>query len=267
MPRPDPRQLDLFSAPAVPWCPAPSDDASHDVLVEPIDPDTLDDAGLLEAFQASKLTETERLAVAIARRRPAGWQDAALRVWGRFFGFGQESEQRAVLGLARELSGRPVLEEILRRGRVPQSLNEDLIRAAAACGHPLPAELVRAGLHSRDGALREAAVTVAIPSGVEPLELRPLLTDQRSGVRDLTAIVLAEVGDPEARESLLLSLKARPSERGLDALATFMDEDAIIQLGQLARAHPKWVGHIRGLIEDSNHPKARSIIATLPVAT
>lgn len=99
---------------------------------------------------------------------------------------------------------------------------------------------------------------------MEPLELRTLLTDRQIAVRDLAAIVLAEVGDPEARGSLFLNLKARPSERGLDAL--FMDEDAIIQLGQLARAHPKGVGHIRGLIEDSAHPKAPSIIATLPIA-
>jgi hypothetical protein len=59
-------------------------------------------------------------------------------------------------------------------------------------------------------------------------------------------------------------LKARPSQRGLDALALFSDEDAIIQLGQLARTHPQWVGHIRALIEDSAHPKAPAIIATLP---
>lgn len=266
MPRPDPRQLDLFNAPTVPWCPAPSDDPGRVVLVEPIDPDALDDAGLLEAFHASKLTETERLAAAIVRRRPTGWQDAALHVWDRFVGFGQESELRAVLGLVRDLRGRRVLEEILRRGRVPQDLHEDLLRAAAACEHPLPVDMVRSGLRARDGALREAAVRIATPSGVEFVELRPLLADQESAVRDLAAIVLAEVGDPEARRSLFISLKARPSERGLDALALFMDEDAIIQLGQLARAHPQWVGHIRGLIEDSAHPKAASIITTLPIA-
>jgi hypothetical protein len=37
-------------------------------------------------------------------------------------------------------------------------------------------------------------------------------------------------------------------------------------LVQLARAHPQWVGHIRGLIGDSAHPKALWIIATLPIA-
>ena len=266
MPRPDPRQLDLFNAPTVSWCRAPSDDPGRVVLVEPIDPDALDDAGLLEAFQASKLTETERLAAAVAHRRPTGWQDAALRVWNRFCGFGQEGEQRAVLGLVRDLRGRCALKEILRRGGIPESLNEDLLRAAAACEYPLSADLVRSVLRSRDGALREAAVKIAIPSGLEPLELRPLLTDPESAVRDLAAIVLAEVGDPDARGSLFISLKVRPSERGLDALALSMDEDAIIQLGQLARAHPQWGGHIRGLIEDSAHPKAPSIIATLSIA-
>ena len=270
MPRPDPRQLDLFNTPVPPVRPPPSADVERDDPVAPVDPDTLDDATLLEAFRGSRLTDTQRLAEAIALRCPAGWQSAALHVWNRFFGFGHEAglpEHRAVLGLVRDLRGRSVLQEILRRGAVPEGANGDLLRAAAACEHPLPVDVVRSGLHARDRELREAAVRIAIASGVEPLELRPFLTDQVSAVRDLAAIVLAEMGDPDARGSLVLSLKARPSERGLDALALFADEDAVIQLGQLARAHPAWAAHIRGLIEDTAHPKASSIIATLPIAT
>lgn len=267
MPRPDPRQLDLFSGPTA----IPSQTVAHGketpVKSRSIDPDRLDDAQLLEAFRTSKLAETELLAAAITRRQPTGWQDAALHVWKRFFGFGQGRplpEQRAVLGLVRDLHGRCVLDDIVRRGAVPEGLNGDLLLAAAACAYPLKSDIVRSGLIARDDALREAALRIAIPSGVEPLELRPLLMDRQTGVRDLAAVVLAEVGDPEARPSLLLTLKARPSERGLDALALFMDEDAIIQLGQLARTHPHWVGHIRALIEDSAHPKGPSIIATFP---
>jgi len=266
MPRPDPRQLDLFGGPTT----APSQSAHGTqpaVTARSIDPDRLDDTQLLEAFRTSQLTETGLLAAVVARRRPTGWQDAATHVWNRFFGFGHGNplpEQRAVLGLVRDLGGRCVLEPILRRGGIPEGLNGDLLQAAAACNHPLTADLVRFGLLSRDEALREAALRIAIISGVEPLELRTLLTDRQIAVRDLAAVVLAEVGDPEARSSLLLTLKARPSQRGLDALALFSDEDAIIQLGQLARPHPQWVGHIRTLIEDSAHPKASAIIATLP---
>jgi hypothetical protein len=232
-----------------------------------VDPDDLDDKSLLEAFRTSMTTETVLLAAAIMRRRPTGWQEAATHVWNRFFGFGQGSplpEQRAVLGLVRDLGGRCVLEAILRRGSVPEGLNGDLLQAAAACDHPLATDLVRCGLLSRDEVLRETALRIAISSGVEPLELRTLLTDRQIAVRDLAAVVLAEVGDTEARSSLLLTLKARPSQRGLNALALFMDEDAIIQLGQLARAHPQWVVHIRALIEDSAHPKAPAIVARLP---
>jgi hypothetical protein len=267
MPRPDPRQLDLFSAPIRAPSQAVTQPAEAAVPFRSIDPDDLDDAKLLEAFRTSKLIETGILAEAIVRRQPTGWQDAAMYVWNRFFGFGHDRalpEQRAVLGLVRDLLGRCVLEEILRRGGVPEDLNADLLLAAAACEYPLKADLVRIGLLSRDEALRESALRIAIPSGVEPLELRPLLTDRQIGVRYLAAVVLAEVGDSEVRSSLLLSLKARPSQRGLDALALLMDEDAIIQLGQLARTHPQWVGHIRALIEDSAHPKAPAIVATLP---
>lgn len=267
MPRPDPRQLDLFSGPTAAPFQTAANGTQTAVTAKSIDPDRLGDAQLLEAFRTSQLTETGLLAAVVARRRPTGWQDAATHLWNRFFGFGHGNplpEQRAVLGLVRGLGGRCVLEAILRRGGIPEGLNGDLLQAAAACDHPLAADLVRFGLLSRDEALREAALRIAIPSGVEPLELRTLLTDRHIAVRDLAAVVLAEVGEPEARPSLLLTLKARPSERGLDALALFMDEDAIIQLGQLARAHPQWAVHIRALIEDSAHPKARAIVATLP---
>jgi len=267
MPRPDPRQLDLFSAPIRALSEVPTHSAEVAVPCRSIDPNDLDDAKLLEAFRASKLTETGLLAEAIVRRQPAGWQDATMHVWNRFFGFGHSlalPEQRAVLGLVRDLLGRSVLVEILRRGRIPEGLNAELLLAAAACEYPLKPELVRFGLLSRDEALRVSALRIAIPSGVEPLEIHPLLTDRQIAVRDLAAIVLVEAGASEARASLLLTLKPRPSKRGLDALALFMDEDAIIQLGQLARAHPQWVGHIRSLIEDTAHPKAPAIVATFP---
>ena len=266
MPRPDPRQLDLFSPPIRPRSEVPAHVADAAVPFRSVDPDDIDDKRLLGAFRTSKTTEAVLLAAAIVRRQPTGWQEAATHVWNRFVGFGHGRalpEQRAVLGLVRDLGGRYVLEAILRRAGVPEGLNGDLLQAAAACDHPLTADLVRFGLLSRDEALREAALRIAIPSGIEPLELRTLLTDRQIAVRDLAAVVLAEVGDPEARSSLLFTLKARPSERGLNALALFMDEDAIIQLGQLARAHPQWVVHIRALIEDSAHPKAPAIVATL----
>jgi len=267
MARPDPRQLDLFSTPIAAPAKVSTHSAAAALLFRSVDPEDLDDAKLLEAFRTSTLTGTGLLAEAIVRRQPPGWQDAAMHVWNRFFGFGHDNalpEQRAVLGLVRGLGGRCVLEGILRRDGIPKGLNADLLLAAAACEYPLKADLVRFGLLSRDEALRESALRIAIPSGVEPLELRPLLTDRQIAVRDMAAVVLAEVGDPEARAFLLLSLKARPSGRGLEALALFMDEDAIIQLGQLARSHPQWVGHIRALIEDSGHPKAPAIVATLP---
>lgn len=268
MRRQDPRQLDLFSGPTA----APSQTVARGketpVKSRSVDLDQLDDAQLLKAFRVSTLTETELLAVIIARRRPTGWQDAALYVWKRFFGFGHGNplpEQRAVLGLVQDLHGRCVLEDILSRGGVPEGLNGDLLLAAASCEYPLNPDIVRSGLLSRDDTLRKAAVQIAIPSGVEPLELRPILTDRQIAVRDLAAVVLAEMGDSEARSSLLYAMKSRPSERGLDALALFMDEEAIIQLGQIARTHSGWAGHIRALIEDSAHPKAPAILATLPV--
>ena len=269
MPLPDPRQLDLFSGPTTPPHQAVNHVADIPVTSRLIDPDQLDDPQLLEAFRASKLTETELLATAIAHRRPLGWQDAALHVWKRFFGFGHDNnplpEQRAVLSLVQDHQGRCVLEDILSRGGVPEGLSGALLLSAAACDYPLNLDIVRSGLLSRDDALREAAVRIAISSGLEPLELRPLLTDRETTVRDLAAVVLAEIGDPEARSSLLHAMKLRPSSRGLDALALYMDEEAIIQLGQLARAHSGWVHHIRGLIEDSAHPKAPAILATLPL--
>jgi hypothetical protein len=270
MPRPDPRQLSLFDPPAARLAAMPGPAALPAPLpCAGVDPDEMDDAALLEAFRGSRFKETERLSDAIGRRRPAGWEEAALLVWDRFTGFagsGPVPEQRAVLRLARNCAATDLLAHILRRGGGPACLSGDLLCAAAVCGLPVGPQVIRSGLRSKDPELRVAALEIGFRSGIEPAELRPLLSDPDPDVRDRAAVVLAEAGDAVARPSLLLCLKARPSARGLEALALFQDEDALIQLGQLARIHPDRVSGIRALIETFSHPKVGRVLAGLPDA-
>lgn len=231
------------------------------------DPDLLDDTALVTAFRVSTLYETTRLAVEIVRRRPPGAAEAAWHVWARFQGFGQTSplpEQEAVLDLAAALQERDLLKRIIDRGEVPPGLHAELLRAAASCELPLDPHLVRVGLRDRDAVLRVAALQIALLSDVDLIELMPLLQDRDGTVRNLAAVMLAEAGVEQARGPLLQALKAYPTRRGLEALALYQDEEALIRLGQLARANPKLVGLIRPLIEEFDDPRVASILAALP---
>ena len=128
-------------------------------------------------------------------------------------------------------------------------------RSRQACGRnsstrprpapsPLDPDLARNGLCDRDPALRAAALQIALPSNLGLGELTPLLQDRDPTVRDLAAVTLAEAGVEAARTPLLHSLRTRPTRRGLEALAAYQDAEALVRLGQLARARPALVALI-----------------------
>lgn len=264
-PSDDQDQLDLFDFTAN----AVSEPSEATQSCEPIEviPAAMDDATLLAAFPWGRVGQVPALAAEIARRRPEGWQQAALSLWNRFVGFGDQMpfpEQRAVLVLTRETGAKRLLQDILARGWLPQGLNGDLVQAAAVCSLRLDTDRVRRVLRSPDADLRRAAVEIAIPSGMPLTEVHPLLSDRDRSVRHLAAIVLAETGNPEARLPLLRLLKLQPTRRGLEALAAYEDEDALVRLGQIARQHPEWGRVVRNLIEDFPHPKADAVLATVP---
>lgn len=261
-------QPDLFD---LPGRPTPAPQAAGAVAPE-VDPASLEDAELCARFPEAGLQSLDVMASQLLQRRPPEWQASVLRLWDRLAGYGRDKpcpEQILVLDMIRVAggaTGREMLRALLARDNIFPCLDEWLVRAAAACAVPLNAARVAPCLSAPDPELRQAALEIAVPSGLMAEDLRPLLHDRDAAVRRLTSIVLAEFGDAAVRDMLVQLLRRQPCLRGLEALAILADEDVVIRLGQIARAHPDWCGAIRELLEGIDHPKAAVVLAALPAA-
>jgi HEAT repeat protein len=262
--RKDDRQLDLFDAPVV--MPAPSDNVQAPVKVPPIDPAALDDARLVEALAAASLQDVQAIVAQVVARRPLGWEGAALRLWVRYLGFGFQKpmlEQVAVLDLVCQTQSRTLFKEVIARGPIGESLDAELLCAAAACHEPLAQDMVMRGLSHPSAKVRHAAITIAVQSGVESSELLPCLSDASHDVRRTAAIEIASTGDGAARDLLIYEMRQQPDQEGLEALAFVANEDVVIRLGQIARQHPDWTPTVLGVLEAIGGPVATKVAGGL----
>lgn len=226
----------------------------------------LTDAQLLERFPYASVGEVNALGEEVRLRRPTGWQTAALKLWDRFRGFGQDqpmAEQQVVLSLVQSVDDQGFVRDLLARGPLSECIEPDLLRAAAACRVALPTSIVERGLAARVVDMRRIAVQLAIASGVPSETLLPYLSDPARIVRREAAIALADAGERVAIPSLLLEMRIQPSRAGLEALGFVADEDIVIALGQIARQHPDWCPVVLEVLEMIDHPKAERVAAGL----
>ena len=265
----DPVQLDLFA-------PAPSPAHLRDctehapepdtVTPSPLQPEELSDEALLAAFPKASVASVSGLGAELIKRRPLGWQEAALKLWGRFLGFGGERptvEQELVLTMAITTADRQLVEAILRMRQILPCFEPFLVRAAAASGFALPKSMVEAGLCNEHADVRCAALSLAVASDVSIDDVYPYLTDPVREVRRAAAVALAEAGEEDARDVLLYEIRVRPSRTLLDALSFVANEDVVIRLGQLARQSPEWCEPVIAVLETIDHPTAGKVIAGL----
>ena len=162
----DARQLDLFDTPAKIL---PSQhQVQAPVKAPPIDPATFDDARLVDALAAASLQDVQAIVAQVVARRPLGWEGAALRLWVRYLGFGFQKpmlEQVAVLDLICQTQSRTLFKEVIARRPIGESLDAELLCAAAACYQPLAQDVVMRGLSHPSAKVRHAAITIAVQSG------------------------------------------------------------------------------------------------------
>jgi len=254
------RQLELFDLSRPSWG---SSSAAH---FAPINPKDMTDEQLLERFVHASVGNVKTLGDELRQRRPTGWQDAAVKLWDRFRGFGHGQpmlEQQVVLSLADGPARHAFVRSLLARGLVSECLEPDLLRAAAACRVPLPTTIVVRGLAHRIADVRCDAVQIALASNVPTEMLLPYLKDQIGFVRREAAIALAGAGEAVAKPSLLQEMRMRPSRAGLEALGCFENEDVVIALGQIARQHPDWSSVVLEVLEMIDHPMAQRVAAGL----
>ena len=262
--RKDDRQLDLFDAPAKIL---PSQhQVQAPVKAPPIDPATFDDARLVDALAAASLQDVQAIAAQVVLRRPRGWEGAALRLWVRYLGFGFQKpmlEQVAVLELICQTQSRTLFKEVVARGPIGESLDAELLCAAAACHEPLAQEVVMRGLSHPAAKVRLAATQIAVQSGVETSELLPCLSDTSHDVRRTAAIEIASTGDAAARDLLIYEMRQQPDQEGLEALAFVANEDVVIRLGQIARQHPDWAPSVLSVLDVIGGPVAAKVAGGL----
>lgn len=258
------RQLDLFAAPPVTsLIGQPEPPPPQKPLIATAE---LGDADLLHALARANLQNVADVADEVFRRRPDGWEAAALELWNRFRGFGVKKamrEQQVVLELALQTKSRRLLQLVLANGPIGEFLDAELLLAAAACYVPVRQEVVDRGLLDAAEEVRYAAIKVAILSGIPSENIQPYLSDRSAMVRRGTAVALAAAGDVEAREPLLAQMRQQPDLEGLEALGFIANEDVVIRLGQIARLHPDWVPTVIGILEDIGDSTARKVAAGL----
>ena len=265
----DPVQLDLFapeSSPVEPMVGDHSAAAPKSAACPPTPPEEMSDGALLAEFPKASVTTVSGLGAELIKRRPLGWQQAAIKLWGRFLGFGGERptlEQDLVLTMAITTADRQLLEAILGMGQILPCFEPFLVRAAAASGVAPPTPMVEAGLCNSQADVRCAALGLAVVSGVALDDVYPSLTDPVREVRRAAAVALAEAGEEDARDVLLYEMRVRPSRSLLEALSFVANEDVVIRLGQLARQSPEWVEPVIAVLETIDHPKAGKVIANL----
>jgi hypothetical protein len=265
----DPVQLDLFAPVASRAHPVDCTDhapASAPVTSSPLPPEEMSDEALLAEFPKASVASASGLGAELIKRRPLGWQDAALKLWGRFLGFGggrPTVEQELVLTMAITTADRHLVESILRMGQILTCFEPFLVRAAAASGVALPKSMVEAGLSNAQADARCAALSLAVASDVSLDDVYPYLTDPVREVRRAAAVALAEAGEEDARDVLLYEIRVRPSWSLLDALSFVANEDVVIRLGQLALQSPEWCEPVIAVLETIDHPTASKVIASL----
>lgn len=265
----DPIQLDLFSP--APSHAHPGDCVDHacaaaPVISSPFRPEEMSDDALLAEFPKASVTTVSGLGAELTKRRPLGWQEATLKLWRRFLGFGGDRptvEQEIVLSMAVISSDRHLVEAILSMGQLLPCFEPYLVQAAAASGVKLPTPMVEAALCHEQADVRCAALCLAVASDVSIDDIYPYLTDPVREVRRAAAVALAEAGEEDARDVLLYEIRVRPTRTLLDALSFVANEDVVIRLGQLARQSPEWCAPVIAVLETIDHPKAGKVIAGL----
>lgn len=268
----DPVQLDLFAPTQPPPESATCTDSEATPKpaaappVPPVPPEEMSDACLLAEFPGASVTTVSDLGAELIKRRPLGWQQAALKLWRRFLGFGGDRptvEQEIVLTMAMATSDRQLVEAILGMGQLLPCFEPFLVQAAAPSGAALPTPMVAAGLSNEQADVRCAALRLAVVSGVALDDIYPYLTDPVREVRRAAAVALAEAGEEDARDVLLYEIRVRPARTLLEALSFVANEDVVIRLGQLARQSPEWREPVIAVLETIDHPKASKVIASL----
>jgi HEAT repeats len=227
----------------------------------------LSDAGLIESIPSAGLSDCAALTEEAARRGLRAAVPALEALCRRFKGFGlyrgvpeQISALRALAAL-----GGPDAAAAVRRligAAVVQGPGlGEAVRAAASLCCRLPEDAAMALLRHADAEVRAAACWCVPNTGGVAAVLVELLGDLHRPVEMAAACALGRIGRAEARQGLLRQLRTAPCAEVIEAVTRLADEEVVVLLGRIARAHAALREAALAALEDIDTPRSAAVLA------
>ena len=259
-------QLDLFATNGiVAASPAPGWERPPGLVCS-----ELDDGALIAAIPNVRLVDCCDLAEEAVRRGLTSAVPALEALCRRFKGFGLTHavpEQVAAVKAIAALSGREASAALVRIlcDDVMQGPGlAEAVHAAAALRVQLPAGHGMVLLRHAESAVRADACRCVPPHSSVVAILVDLLGDLHPTVAAAAACALGHFGRREARPILGQLLRGEPTADVIPAVVAIADADLVVQLGRIARTRPDLTAAVEAALEDIDHPRAGSVLATLP---
>ena len=259
-------QLDLFATNGiVAASPAPGWERPPGLVCS-----ELDDGALIAAIPNVRLVDCCDLAEEAVRRGLTSAVPALEALCRRFKGFGLTHavpEQVAAVKAIAALSGREASAALVRIlcDDVMQGPGlAEAVHAAAALRVQLPAGHGMVLLRHAEPAVRADACRCVPPHSSVVAILIDLLEDLHPTVATAAACALGHFGHREARPILSRLLRDEPTVDVVAAVVAIADADLVVQLGRIARTRPDLTAAVEAALEDIDHPRAGSVLATLP---
>lgn len=257
-------QLDLFASGGV----RPTEVAAGGQS-QPVRVAELSDAGLIEAIPSAGQTDCFALTGEAVRRGLRAAVPALEALCRRFKGFGlqrgvpeQISALRALAALGGPDSaaavGRLIATESVQGPGVSEAA-----RAAASLRCRLPADASVALLRHADPEVRAFACRCAPNSGPVVDVLLDLLGDLHAPVVMAAACALGRFGRVEARPVLWQSLQREPCAEAVEAVTRLADDDVVVLLGRIARAHTTLREAVLAALEDIDTPRSAVVLTAI----
>ena len=232
----------------------------------------LSDAGLIEAIPYAGLSECVALTEEAARRGLRAAVPALEALCRRFRGFGLHRgvpEQISAVRALAVLGGTDAaaaLRRLIATAAVQGPGLSEAVRAASSLRCCLPEDAAVALLRHADPEVRAAACR-CVPNTSRVVDvLSELLGDLHGPIAMAAACALGRIGRAEVRPVLLQLLRTAPCTEAIEAVTRLADEEVVVLLGRIARAHATLREVALAALEDIDTPRSAVVLAGINAA-
>jgi hypothetical protein len=260
------QQLDLFAAGGVQRT-GVADRWNCQSGRQPVCVTELSDDGLIDAIPSAGLSDCIPLTEEAARRGLRAAVPALEALCRRFSGFGLHRgvpEQISALRALATLAGTDAsaaVQRLIATAVVQGPGLREAVHAAASLRCRLPEDRAVALLRHADPEVRVPACQ-CVPNTHRVVDvLLELLGDLHRPVAVAAAFALGRIGRAEARPVLLQLLRTAPCAEAIEAVMRLADEEVVVLLGRIARAHATLREAVLAALEDIDTPRSAVVLA------